>query len=150
MRTVIQRVRRAAVLVDGETVGAIEQGLLILVGVGQGDTEAEAKWLAEKIAVMRIFADADDKFNLSLLDVSGGALVVSQFTLYADAVQGRRPSFVKAAPPQVAEPLIERFANYLKTVGVQRVETGRFGARMLVEIHNDGPVTILLDREPAP
>jgi D-tyrosyl-tRNA(Tyr) deacylase len=150
MRTVIQRVRRAAVLVDGETVGAIEQGLLILVGVGPGDTEAEAKWLSEKIAVMRIFADADDKFNLSLLDVSGGALVVSQFTLYADAVQGRRPSFVKAAPPQVAEPLIERFANYLKTVGVQRVETGRFGARMLVEIHNDGPVTILLDREPAP
>jgi D-tyrosyl-tRNA(Tyr) deacylase len=150
MRTVIQRVRRAAVLVDGETVGAIEQGLLILVGVGPGDTEAEAKWLAEKIAVMRIFADADDKFNLSLLDVSGGALVVSQFTLYADAVQGRRPSFVKAAPPQVAEPLIERFANYLKTVGLQRVETGRFGARMLVEIHNDGPVTIRLDREPAP
>jgi D-tyrosyl-tRNA(Tyr) deacylase len=150
MRTVIQRVRRAAVLVDGETVGAIEQGLLILVGVGPGDTEAEAKWLADKIAVMRIFADADDKFNLSLLDVGGGALVVSQFTLYADAVQGRRPSFVMAAPPQVAEPLITRFCEFLKAAGVRRVETGRFGARMLVEIFNDGPVTILLNREPIP
>ena len=95
MRTVIQRVRRAAVRVGDETVGAIEQGLVILVGVGPDDTEAQAKWLADKIAVMRIFADGDDKFNLSLLDVGGGALVVSQFTLYADAVQGRRPAFVK-------------------------------------------------------
>jgi D-aminoacyl-tRNA deacylase len=148
MRTVIQRVRRAAVMVDGETVGAIELGMLILLGVGPDDTEGEAMWLAEKIAVMRIFADDADKFNRSLLDVGGGALVVSQFTLYADAAQGRRPSFVKAAPPQVAEPLIDAFVRYLKAAGVQRVETGRFGARMLVEIHNDGPVTILLDREP--
>jgi D-tyrosyl-tRNA(Tyr) deacylase len=148
MKTVIQRVRRAAVTVNGETVGAIDQGFLILVGVGPGDTEAEAKWLADKIAVMRIFADQDDKFNRSLLDVGGGALVVSQFTLYADAIQGRRPSFVKAAPPHIAEPLIKQFAAFLRAAGVQRVETGRFGARMLVEIHNDGPVTILLDREP--
>jgi D-tyrosyl-tRNA(Tyr) deacylase len=148
MKAVIQRVRRAAVTVDGETVGAIDQGLLILVGVGPADTEAEARWLADKIAVMRIFADEDDKFNRSLLDVGGGVLVVSQFTLYADAAQGRRPSFIKAAPPHIAEPLIERFAAFLRAAGVQRVEMGRFGARMLVEIHNDGPVTILLDREP--
>jgi len=147
MKTVIQRVRRAAVTVEGATIGAIDQGLLILLGIGPNDTEAEAKWLADKIAVMRIFADEQDKFNLSLLDVGGGALVVSQFTLYADAVGGRRPSFVKAAPPHVAEPLVDRFAAFLKAAGVQRVETGRFGARMLVEIHNDGPVTILLDRE---
>ncbi len=148
MKTVIQRVRRAAVTIDGEIVGAIEQGLVILLGIGPNDTEAEAKWLADKIVVMRIFADADDKFNRSLLDVGGGALVVSQFTLYADAVGGRRPSFIKAAPPQIAEPLVDRFAAFLNAAGVQRVETGRFGARMLVEIHNDGPVTILLDREP--
>ena len=148
MRSVIQRVRRALVTIDGETVGSIDQGLVILLGIGPGDTEAEARWLAEKIAVMRIFADEADKFNRSLLDVGGGALVVSQFTLYADAAQGRRPSFVKAAPTQVAEPLIERFVQFLKAAGVQRVETGRFGARMLVEIQNDGPVTILLDREP--
>lgn len=147
MKTVIQRVRKASVTVDGQMVGAIDQGLLILVGVGPADTDAEAKWLAEKIAVMRIFEDVDGKFNRSLLDVNGGALVVSQFTLYAEAVQGRRPSFVKAASPVLAEPLIEHFAAYLKAAGVQPVETGRFGARMLVEIHNDGPVTILLDRE---
>ncbi len=148
MKTVIQRVRRAAVTVQGETVGAIDQGLLILLGVGPGDTEAEAKWMAEKIAVMRIFADDADKFNRSLLDINGGALVVSQFTLYADAVQGRRPSFIKAAPPELAEPLVDEFAAFLRAAGVQRVETGVFGARMMVEIHNDGPVTILLDRDP--
>jgi D-aminoacyl-tRNA deacylase len=148
MKSVLQRVRRASVSVDGEIVGSIDQGLVILLGIGPGDTEAEARWLAEKIAVMRIFADENDKFNRSLLDVTGGALVVSQFTLYADAAQGRRPSFVKAAPPQTAEPLVERFVEFLKAAGVQRVEAGRFGARMLVEIHNDGPVTILLDREP--
>jgi D-tyrosyl-tRNA(Tyr) deacylase len=148
MKTVIQRVRRAAVTVGGEIVGAIDQGLLILLGVGPADTEAEAKWLADKIAVMRIFADENDKFNRSLLDIDGDALVVSQFTLYADAVQGRRPSFIKAAPPQVAEPLVARFADFLRAAGVKRVETGQFGARMMVEIHNDGPVTILLDREP--
>jgi D-tyrosyl-tRNA(Tyr) deacylase len=148
MKAVIQRVSRATVTVEGEVVGAIERGLLVLVGVGPDDTEAQAKWLAERIAVMRIFPDEDDKFNRSLLDIGGGALVVSQFTLYGDAVGGRRPSFFKAAPPQLAETMIGRFVEYLRGVGVQRVETGQFGARMQVELVNDGPVTILLDREP--
>lgn len=148
MRTVIQRVRRASVTVSDEIVGVIDNGLLILVGVAPLDTEVQAKWLAERIAVMRIFEDAEGKFNRSLLDVDGSVLVVSQFTLYADATGGRRPSFVKAAPPQIAEPLIERFVEFMKAAGVRSVQTGRFGARMLVEIHNDGPVTILLDRDP--
>ncbi len=146
MRTVIQRVRKASVTVEDQVVGAIDHGLLILIGVGPGDTEAEAKWLANRIAVMRIFADDDGKFNRSLLDVNGSALVVSQFTLYADARQ-RRPSFVKAAPPQIAEPLIERFTQFLQEAGVKRVKTGHFGAAMLVALENDGPVTILLDRD---
>jgi D-aminoacyl-tRNA deacylase len=150
MKTVIQRVRRAAVSVEGEVVGAIDQGLLVLVGVGPEDTEAHAKWLAERIAVMRIFADEDDKFNRSVLDVGGGVLVVSQFTLYGDATGGRRPSFFKAAAPQLAEPLIERLVAFLRGAGVQRVATGRFGARMVVELENDGPVTILLDRDGTP
>jgi D-tyrosyl-tRNA(Tyr) deacylase len=148
MKTVIQRVRRASVTVENEVVGSIERGLLVLVGVGPDDTEGQAKWLAERIAVMRIFPDDDDKFNRSVLDIAGGVLVVSQFTLYGDAVGGRRPSFFKAAPPQLAEPLIVKFADFLRTAGVGRVEMGRFGARMLVELQNDGPVTILLDREP--
>src|SRR5258706_14322340 len=113
MRTVSQRVKRASVTVDGEIVGEIDQGLLTLVGIGPNDTEAEAKWLAEKIAVMRIFEDGDGKFNLSLLDAGGGALVVSQFTLYADAAQGRRPSFIKAAPPEIAALLVDRLAALL-------------------------------------
>lgn len=148
MKTVIQRVTRAAVRVDGQVVGAIDTGLLILAGVGADDTDAEAKWLAERIAVMRIFPDADDKFNRSLLDIGGGALVVSQFTLYGDAAGGRRPSFSKAAPPGVAAPLIDRFVSFLRQAGLARVETGIFGARMMVELENDGPVTILLDRHP--
>ena len=147
MKTVIQRVRRASVSVDGEIVGAIDHGLLVFVGVGPQDTETEAKWLAERIAVMRIFADDDDKFNRSVLDTGGGVLVVSQFTLYGDATGGRRPSFFKAAPPQLAEPLIEKFVGFVRAAGVQRVETGRFGAKMLIDIQNDGPVTILLDRD---
>ena len=146
MRTVIQRVRKASVTVEDQIVGAIDHGLLILVGVGPNDTEAEAKWLADKIAVMRIFDDDQGKINLSLLDVAGSALVVSQFTLYADARQ-RRPSFVKAAPPHIAAPLVDRFAQYLRDTGVQRVEMGRFGAMMLVALENDGPFTVLLDRE---
>ena len=147
MRTVIQRVRRASVTVNGEVVGSIDHGLLILVGAAPTDTDAEAQWLAEKIAVLRIFEDDNGKFNRSLLDVGGSALVVSQFTLYADASQGRRPSFIKAAQPEIAEPLILRFVEFLRKAGVPRVETGRFGAMMLVDLQNDGPTTILLDRE---
>jgi len=145
MRAVLQRVRSGAVRVDGEIVGAIEHGFVILVGVGHGDGDVQAQWLARKIAGLRVFEDADGRFNLSLLDVGGGCLVVSQFTLYADARKGRRPSFTDAAPPQVAEPLIARFADMLRRAGVQHVAMGVFGARMQVEIHNDGPVTIWLD-----
>lgn len=147
MRVVLQRVTRASVTVDDRVVGAIDQGLLILIGVRNGDTAAEAKWLAEKIAVLRIFADDDNKFNRSLLDIGGGALVVSQFTLYGNAVGQRRPSFIEAAPPSLAAPLIEQFVTFLRQAGVQRVETGIFGAKMLVELANDGPVTLILERE---
>jgi D-tyrosyl-tRNA(Tyr) deacylase len=147
MRVVLQRVTRASVTVDNQVVGAIDQGLLILIGVRNGDTAAEAKWLAEKIAVLRIFADEDNKFNRSLLDIGGGALVVSQFTLYGNAVGQRRPSFIEAAPPSLAAPLIEQFVAFLRQAGVQRVETGIFGAKMLVELANDGPVTLILERD---
>jgi D-tyrosyl-tRNA(Tyr) deacylase len=149
MRAVLQRVKRGAVRVNGEVAGAIDQGFVVLVGVGQGDGDAQAQWLARKIAGLRVFEDKDGKFNLSLLDVDGGCLVVSQFTLYADARKGRRPSFTDAAPPEIAEPLIARFAGMLRQEGVARVEMGVFGARMQVEIHNDGPVTILLDTDAA-
>lgn len=145
MRAVLQRVSRGAVRVNGDIVGAIDQGFVILVGVGHGDGETQAQWLARKIAGLRVFEDAEGKFNLSLLDVGGGCLVVSQFTLYADARKGRRPSFTDAAPPEIAEPLIERFAGMLRQAGIAPVEMGVFGAIMQVEILNDGPVTILLD-----
>ena len=145
MRAVVQRVRKASVSVGGEVVGAIGPGLVVLLGVKTGDTEAEARWLANKIANLRIFSDQEGKFNLSALDVGGEALVVSQFTLYGDAHKGRRPSFTEAAPPEVAEPLVEKFVEFLRAKGL-KVETGRFGAIMLVEIHNDGPVTIILER----
>ncbi|PJF34585.1 MAG: D-tyrosyl-tRNA(Tyr) deacylase [Candidatus Thermofonsia Clade 1 bacterium] len=147
MRAVLQRVTRASVTVDNQVVGAIDQGFLILIGVRNGDTAAEAKWLAEKIAVLRVFADERDKFNRSLLDIGGGALVVSQFTLYGNVIGQRRPSFIEAAPPSVAAPLIEQFVSFLRQAGVQRVETGIFGAKMLVELTNDGPVTLILERE---
>jgi D-tyrosyl-tRNA(Tyr) deacylase len=145
MRAVVQRVRRASVSVGGETVGAIDRGVAVLLGVTHEDGVAEADWLARKIAGLRIFEDQAGKMNLSLLDVEGGALVVSQFTLYGDARKGRRPSFVAAAPPDVAEPLVERFAETLRQHGVP-TDMGVFGAHMLVEIHNDGPVTLILDR----
>jgi D-tyrosyl-tRNA(Tyr) deacylase len=145
MRALIQRVSQAAVRVDGETVGEIGPGLVVLVGVTHGDTEAEAEWLARKIAGLRIFEDDAGHMNVGLLDAEGAALVVSQFTLYADARKGRRPSFTDAAPPEVAEPLIEHFTGTLAAAHVP-VETGVFGAHMMVEIHNDGPVTILLER----
>jgi D-tyrosyl-tRNA(Tyr) deacylase len=147
MRVVLQRVQKGAVRVDGEIVGAIDHGFVILVGVGHADGDEQAQWLARKIAGLRVFEDAAGKFNLSLLDVGGGCLVVSQFTLYADARKGRRPGFTDAAPPEIAEPLIERFAGMLRQAGIERVEMGVFGALMQVEIHNDGPVTILLDTD---
>ena len=146
MRAIIQRVKRGTVSVDGETTGAVDTGLVVLIGATHQDTEAEAQRLAHKTAHLRIFEDEAGKMNRSLLDVGGRALVVSQFTLWADARKGRRPSFVHAAPPEVAEPLVERFADLLREQGVP-VEMGVFGANMLVEIHNDGPVTIILERE---
>jgi D-tyrosyl-tRNA(Tyr) deacylase len=145
MRAVIQRVSRASVSVEGEIVGQIGRGVVVLVGVTHGDTQEHAEWLARKVAGLRIFEDSAGKMNAGLLDVDGAALVVSQFTLYADARKGRRPSFTDAAPPDVAEPLVEHFAQALRDRGVP-VETGVFQAHMLVEIHNEGPVTILLER----
>ncbi|MEN9937133.1 MAG: hypothetical protein RLZZ387_3712 [Chloroflexota bacterium] len=146
MRAVIQRVTEASVTVEGEVVGAIGCGLLVLLGVGGGDTLAEAKLLTDKIANMRIFADDEGRFNRSLLDVRGEALVVSQFTLYADTRRGRRPSFTAAGAPEVAAPLVEAFADALRSLGVA-VATGRFGANMQVALVNDGPVTIVLDSD---
>jgi len=146
MRVVIQRVSRAAVAIEGQTVASIDRGLLVLVGVAQGDSEAEARRLAQKCVQQRIFSDAEGRFNLSLLDVEGEALVVSQFTLLADSRKGRRPSFAEAAPPEVAEPLVDAFARAMRETGVG-VQTGRFGARMTVELANEGPVTIVLDSE---
>jgi D-tyrosyl-tRNA(Tyr) deacylase len=145
MRAVIQRVCEGRVSVEDRAVGEIGPGLVILLGAGHGDGQAEADRLADKIAHLRIFADAEGKTNLSVLDVAGEALVISQFTLYADCRKGRRPSFVHAAPPEVAEPLVEHFAERLRNAGVRRVETGEFGAMMRVEIHNEGPFTVVLD-----
>ena len=145
MRAVVQRVSQASVVVGGEIVGAIGPGLMILLGVTHDDEPTEAEWLARKTAGLRIFEDSAGKLNLSLLDVEGQALVVSQFTLYADARKGRRPSFVDAARPEEAEPLVQRFADTLRQHGIH-VEMGVFGAHMLVEIHNDGPVTVILER----
>lgn len=146
MRVLLQRVSQASVSVDGQRMAQIGRGLVILVGVGHGDSEDQARWLAQKIAGLRIFEDEQSKFNLSIQDVGGEALVVSQFTLYADARKGRRPAFVDAAPPEIAEPLVTRFAELLRAEGVP-TQTGVFAAHMLVEIHNDGPVTIWLERE---
>lgn len=145
MRAIIQRVSRGRVSVEGKTLGEIGAGMVILLGAGHGDGQADADRMADKITNLRIFSDAEGKTNLSLLDVGGEALVISQFTLYADCRKGRRPSFVYAAPPDVAEPLVEYFAGRLRQNGVPRVEMGEFGAVMLVEIHNDGPFTIYLD-----
>ena len=146
MRAVVQRVTEASVTVDGSVVGAIGPGLLVLLGVGPEDTEAQARWLANKLVGLRIFEDEAGKMNLSLLDIGGGALVVSQFTLFGDCSKGRRPSFVHAAPPAIAEPLYERFADLVREAGVERVQTGVFGASMSVALVNDGPVTLILER----
>ena len=144
MRCVIQRVTRARVTVDHETVGQIASGFMVLVGVQSGDTEADAAYCASKIAGLRVFEDEDDKMNLSLSDVHGGVLLVSQFTLLGDARHGRRPSFIRAARPETAEPLCEALRQQLEARGVPTC-TGRFRTHMKVELLNDGPVTILLD-----
>ena len=145
MRAVVQRVSQASVSVGGEVVGDIGRGVVVLVGVTHGDTEGQAEWLARKIAGLRIFEDNEGKMNAGLLDADGAALVISQFTLYADCRKGRRPGFSDAALPEMAEPLVEHFAQALRDHGVP-VQTGVFGAHMLVKIYNDGPVTILLER----
>ena len=147
MKIVVQRVRSAQVEVDQQVVGKIQQGLLIFVGVAQGDTEAEARWLANKTAELRIFEDDQGKMNRSLIDVGGAALVVSQFTLLADCRRGRRPAFTDAGPPQLAEQLYLRFADFLGERGIE-VQFGVFAADMQVGLINDGPVTIVIDRLP--
>jgi D-aminoacyl-tRNA deacylase len=144
VRALVQRVRSARVLVDGDTVGAVGAGLCILLGVADGDTVEDALRLARRAAAARIFENDDGRFDLSLLDTGGAALVVSQFTLIADTAKGNRPSFSKAARPDVAEPLYEAFCEALREQGVE-VATGSFRARMVVELANDGPVTILLE-----
>ncbi len=144
MKALLQRVTEASVSVGSELVGRIGQGLVVFVGVADGDTEEEARYLAQRTVNLRIFADEEGRFNLSVLDIKGELLVVSQFTLLADTRKGRRPSFVEAAPPAPAEELIERFVGEARVTGL-KVETGRFQQYMQVEIHNDGPVTILLD-----
>ncbi|MCJ7522112.1 MAG: D-aminoacyl-tRNA deacylase [Dehalococcoidia bacterium] len=146
MRALSQRVSQASVSVEGQVIAAINQGFVVFIGVGRGDSDVDARYLAEKIANLRVFADESGKFNLSILDIGGEVLVVSQFTLFASTRKGRRPSFTDAAPPEEAEPLVDTFVQFLRTAGL-RVDTGRFQQYMLVEIHNDGPVTIFIDSE---
>ncbi|MEA3345759.1 MAG: D-aminoacyl-tRNA deacylase [Chloroflexota bacterium] len=147
MRAVLQRVQRGDVSTDGQVVEEIGAGLVVLIGVGHDDGAAQAEKLAHKIANLRIFEDEGERMNLSALDVGASILVIPQFTLYADCRHGRRPSFTQAARPDVAEPLIEHFVEALRKAGVVLVETGAFGKHMLVRIHNDGPVTIVLDTD---
>ncbi|MFK3985929.1 MULTISPECIES: D-aminoacyl-tRNA deacylase [Exiguobacterium] len=145
MRVLLQRVKQASVTVDAETVGQIEAGYLLLVGVTHEDTETEVNWLADKVAGLRVFEDADEKMNLSIQDVDGKVLSVSQFTLYGDTQKGRRPAFTQAAKPDIAERLYEKFNDRLRTHGLV-VETGQFGAMMDVALVNDGPVTLMLEK----
>lgn len=145
MRALLQRITQARVSVDGRTIAECGPGLVILLGIGHTDGEEQAAFLAQKIATLRIFEDSDGKFNRSILDVSGEAIVVSQFTLFADTHKGRRPSFTDAALPETASPLVERFVELMQAQGVP-TQKGEFGAHMLVEIHNDGPVTIWLEK----
>lgn len=146
MRALLQRVTRAAVSVDGITIGQVRSGLVILLGITATDDHAASAWLAAKVASLRIFEDDQGAMNRSLLETSGSALVIPQFTLYGDARRGRRPSFTDAAPPEIAEPLFELFCEQLAEQGVPTAR-GRFRAHMLVEIHNDGPVTLMLDSD---
>jgi len=145
MRVLVQRVSRAEVRVAGRAVGRIDRGLVLLVGFTHSDTDEQIEWMADKIVRLRVFADDEDKMNRSITDVGGAILVVSQFTLYGDAVKGRRPSFIDAARPELAIPLYERFVRILQDRSVT-TETGEFGARMEVELVNDGPVTLWLER----
>jgi D-tyrosyl-tRNA(Tyr) deacylase len=145
VRVVVQRASRAAVRVDGQTVGAIGRGFVVLAGFHAADGDVQLQWMAEKLIGLRVFGDAEGKMNLALGDVGGALLVISQFTLYGDVQKGRRPSFIDAAPPAVAEPLYERFVAILRGLGAS-VETGRFGAMMDVELVNDGPVTVVIER----
>jgi D-aminoacyl-tRNA deacylase len=149
MRALVQRVSQASVSVDAARVAEIGKGMLILLGVGHEDGPEDLRFVSEKCANLRIFEDDDGKMNRSLLDVGGQALVVSQFTLYGDTRKGRRPGFTRAAPPEIAEPAYERFAQSLRDLGIQ-VATGMFGTHMSVEIHNDGPVTLLVESPPPP
>jgi D-tyrosyl-tRNA(Tyr) deacylase len=144
MKAVVQRVTHSDVKVNGQQMGAIEYGLLVLLGVGRDDTEKQVKWLAEKIVNLRIFEDQDGKMNRSLQDIGGSMLVVSQFTLLGDCRKGRRPSFVGAAPPELAEILYEQFVSQVKAMGTD-VATGKFGAMMHVSLINDGPVTLIIN-----
>lgn len=148
MRIVLQRVSRASVTIGGQVRGRVEQGFCILAGFAHADTAAEVEWMAEKVAGLRLFSDAEGKMNLALAEVGGAVLVISQFTLYGNTEKGRRPSFVGAAPPEIAIPLYERFIAALRGRGLT-VATGEFGAHMDVEIHNDGPVTLILERSAA-
>lgn len=147
MRVVLQRVSQASVTITGRTAGAIGRGYCLLVGFTHGDTTAQVDWMAEKVAGLRLFGDQDGKMNLGLSEVKGDILVISQFTLYGDAAKGRRPSFIDAARPEVAIPLYQHFLAALRQQGIT-VAAGEFGADMQVEIHNDGPVTLILDRLP--
>ncbi|UNC92890.1 D-aminoacyl-tRNA deacylase [Candidatus Contubernalis alkaliaceticus] len=145
MRAVVQRVSRGSVFVEGKEIGSIGRGVVVLLGVGMGDDLSHARFLADKTANLRIFEDLEGKMNLSLLDIQGDALVVSQFTLYGDCRKGRRPSFIHAAPPEEAQGLYLKFCDFLRETGV-KVETGQFQAMMKVEIINEGPVTLLLEK----
>lgn len=144
MRSVVQRVTKASVTVEGEVIGKIGKGFLILLGVSDEDTEKDLVYMADKISGLRVFEDADEKMNLSLLDIGGEALVVSQFTLYGDCRKGKRPSFSSAGKPEYANAMYEKFAELLREKGI-KTEMGRFGADMKVELLNDGPVTLMLD-----
>lgn len=144
MRAVVQRVARASVTVEDETIGEIQQGLVVLLGVARDDSEADAHYLSAKITALRIFDDAEGKMNLSVKEIDGGVLVISQFTLYGDVRRGLRPSWIDAATPEVAEPLYDYFINQVRGM-LSQVGTGRFGAMMQVELVNDGPVTLIID-----
>ncbi len=146
MKVVVQRVKSASVTIGNEITGAIEEGLLLLVGIHQDDTEEQLKWMCDKILKLRIFEDEDEKMNLSVTDVEGGILVVSQFTLYGNAKKGTRPSFIEAAKPDIAEPMYEDMISYFKEYSELDIQTGKFGAMMDVELVNDGPVTLIMEK----